>query len=209
MKILGFLGSPRSNGSGSKLLQQALAGAKSAGAETCLFELINLNIDHCRGCGNCFYNNPELEIGICPLKDDMNSILQRYCVADGYIFTSPSYDGNVTSVMKKFLERKIALTYRQKDDFGRIPGPRKPVDFKKKACMIVTANAADEYIEVFGEPCFEMMEGHLMLEQVETIDKLYVGGIENISKEAFAEKLQYCFQTGARLVNEIRNQGRV
>ena len=63
MKILGFLGSPRLNGNCSKLLGKALDGAESAGAETKLFELINYTIMDCRGCSNCFLNNPDLLFG--------------------------------------------------------------------------------------------------------------------------------------------------
>ena len=40
MKVLGFLGSPRLNGFGSKLIRKALEGAASAGAETKLIDNI-------------------------------------------------------------------------------------------------------------------------------------------------------------------------
>jgi hypothetical protein len=39
--------------------------------------------------------------------------------------------------------------------------------FQKKASMIVTVNCSDEYREVMGDPCFETMEGHLMIEEIE------------------------------------------
>lgn len=58
MKIAGFLGSPRLNGNCSTLLRKALDGV-----ETKLFELINYTIMDCRGCSNCFLNNPDLLIG--------------------------------------------------------------------------------------------------------------------------------------------------
>ena len=203
MKILGFLGSPRLNGTCSRLLKEALAGAAGRGAHTKRFDLIKCAIEHCRGCFKCMFDNPELRIGRCPLKDDMASILEQYQEADGYIFASPSYEGYVTSLMKKFLERKIALGYRAKEAFRTIAEARVPAAFKKMASCIVTANCTDEVREIIGDPCFEAMEGHLIVEQVPTVDRLYVGGIEDMTDEVFSEKLSCARQVGIRLVEEI------
>jgi len=203
MMILGFLGSPRVNGKCGKLLQKALEGAESRGAEAKRFELIKCNIKHCMGCFTCWYENHELPIGKCPLKDDMASILEEYIKADGYIFATPVYDMSVTALMKKFLERKIALTYREKDAYAKIGAARVPADFKKMASMIVTGNCSDEYREVMGDPCFEALEAHLIIEQVPTVDKFYVGGVENMTDETFSEKLNESYQMGIRLVEEI------
>ena len=203
MKILGFLGSPRLNGNCSKLLRKALEGAESAGAETKLFELINYNIMDCRGCSNCFLNNPDLLIGECSLKDDVASLLEEYIKADGYLFASPVYDVYVTALMKRFLERKIALTYRVPDSETIMPFSRVPANFKRKASMIVTGNCDDEYSEEMGGPCYEAMESHLMLEQVDTVDMLYVGSVETITEEAFSERMHTAYQMGIRLVKEV------
>jgi multimeric flavodoxin WrbA len=203
MKILGFLGSPRLNGSCSKLLSKALDGAESAGAETKLFKLINYNIMDCRGCSNCFLNNPDLLIGECTLQDDAASILEEYITADGYLFASPVYDMYITALMKRFLERKIALTYRVPDSGTIMPFPRGPANFKKKASMIVTGNCRDELSEGMGGPCYEAMEGHLMIEQVDTVDRLYVGSVETITEEAFSKRMNTAYQMGIRLLAEI------
>ena len=153
MKILGFLGSPRVKGRCCRLLQRALEGAESKGAEVKRFDLIKCNIKYCMGCGNCYEKTPELTIGECPLNDDMASILEEYLQADGYFFSSPTYDVSITALMKTFLERKIALTYK---DGPGMPGPRPGVvaNFEKKASFIVTGNAPDELEEVMGDPCY-------------------------------------------------------
>jgi len=109
----------------------------------------------------------------------------------------------VTSLMKKFLERKIALGYRSKDAYRKIGAARRPANFKKMASFIVTANATDEYQEVMGDPCFEAMESHLFIEQVPTVDRFYVGGVENMSDEKFSDRLNKAYQMGIRLVEEI------
>jgi len=203
MIILGFLGSPRVNGRCSRLLQKSLEGAENEGAQTKRYDLIKLNIMQCCGCLECIFKNHELPIGRCSLHDDMESILKEYMQADGYVFASPVYDGYITALMKKFLERKFALGYRAQEDYGKICAPRSPANFKKMASMIVTGNCADEYREVMGDPCFEAMGGHLIIEQVVTVDRFYVGGIENMTQEIFEEKLATAYQLGARLVNEI------
>jgi multimeric flavodoxin WrbA len=204
MKILGFLGSPKVKGHCSKLLTKALEGAESRGAETKRYDLIKLNIKYCMGCNTCYRNDPELLIGKCPLKDDMASILKEYVKADGYIFSSPVYDANVTALMKTFLERKIMLSYKAPDAYGKIPESRCPSNFTKKAAFIVTGSAVDEYKEVMADPCFEAIEAHLMLEQVDTSLEMYVGGVENITEQRFSERLEEAYRLGAHLVDEIK-----
>jgi len=167
------------------------------------YDLIKCNIMYCRGCCKCFEQNPELTIGKCPLKDDMRSILEEYVQSDGYIFASPAHDLFVTALMKTFLERKIALTY--KEDPAEIPIARSGVraNFMKKASFIVTANAPEELEEVMGNPCYEAFEAGLMLEEVDTQEKLFVGGMPVITDEAFGKKMNEAYQLGINLIEAI------
>jgi len=208
MKILGVLGSPRVKGICSTLLQHALDGAKSQGATVQRVDLINKNIKHCMGCCKCLFDDQSLAIGKCPLKDDMAALLEAYVQADGYILASPTYDGSITALLKKFLERKIALTHRPSEAPATIGAARVPAGFRKKAIMIVTGNCPDEYRELMGDPCFEMMEGHFMIEQVETVGKIYVGGVETLSDETIQEKLEHSFNMGKTLVECIIAESR-
>lgn len=205
MKILGFMGSPRLKGLNAQLIDSALKGAASRGAETRRYDLIKCNIHYCRGCFKCVHENHELPIGKCPLKDDMAGILEDYSSADGYIFTSPVYDVGVTALMKTFLERKFSLFYRQGGDHGKIPAARVPANFKKKVSFIVTGNCHDEYAESMGGPCFEAMESDFFIEQIDTVDKLFIGGVDSISPEQIAAKVKEAFSLGMRLVDAIRN----
>jgi multimeric flavodoxin WrbA len=203
MLILGILGSPRVNGICSRLLQHSLNGAESQGAAIQRVDLIKKNIQHCMGCCKCLFDDQSLAIGRCPLKDDMAALLEEYMQADGYILASPVYDTSITALMKKYLERKMPLSYRAENAYATIGGPRTPWLFKKKALMIVTGNCGDEYRELMGDPCFEMMEGQFMIEQVETIDKFYVGGVENMPEETLSKKLHYAHHMGGTLVERI------
>jgi multimeric flavodoxin WrbA len=129
----------------------------------------------------------------------------EYSSADGYILTSPVYDVGVTAVMKTFLERKFSLFYRQGGDHGKIPAARVPAHFKKKVSFIVTGNCHDEYKESMGGPCFEAMESDFFIEQIDTVDKLFVGGVDNMRREQTAEKVKEAFDLGVHLVDEIIN----
>ena len=131
----------------------------------------------------------------------MADILEDYVRSDGYIFASPVYDLGITALMKTFLERKFPLFFKKTE--VDIPSARVQANFHKKASMFVTGNARDDLREVMGPPCFEALEHHLMIEQVETVDKVYVGGALIINKQILSKRLDEAFTIGTRLVNEL------
>lgn len=201
MKILGFMGSPRLKGLCAQFTENALRGAASAGAETRQFNLAKQHIMYCRGCYKCVHRNHHLPMGICPLRDDMPMILREYLAVDGYIMASPVYDFTVPSVMKAFIERRFPLFYKSKGERG-IPDARVKQNFKKKAFLLATGSAGEEFSEI-AEPCFEVMSGHFMVEEIEVIAKRYVGLIHNVDQQRFAEIMDDMFRLGVRLVQEI------
>lgn len=203
MKILGFMGSPRVKGLNAQLIASALKGAESRGAATGRYDLIKCNIGYCIGCFRCLFENHELPFGICTLKDDMAGILQDYCEADGYILSTPVYDVGMTALMKTFIERKFPLFFKDKEDTVTLPAARRPAQFLKKCALIVTANARDEYRQVMGDPTFEAMEYDFMIEQVEVIERFYVGGAHVMTEEKLAGHLKEAYDIGARLVASI------
>ena len=201
MKVLGIMGSPRMRGLCAQFTESALKGAASKGAEIKQLNLAKYNIMYCRGCYKCVHNNHELPIGICPLRDDMAGILKEYLAADGYIMTSPVYDFTVTSVMKAFVERRFPLYYKEKGQRG-IPNARVKQNFKKKASLIATGSAGEEFASI-AEPCFEVMSGHFMIEEIDVLDQLYVGLIHDVDEKRYKEKMNETFAMGVRVVEEI------
>ena len=188
MKIIAFMGSPRSKGLNGKLLDSALRGAASKGAEVKRYDLVKCNIEYCRGCFRCVHENHDLPIGKCPIHDDMAAILEEYLGSDGYILTTPVYDVGVTAIMKTFLERKFSLFHRKKEDTGKIPAARVTANFQKKVSFIVTGNCTDEFDECMGSPCFEAMESDFFIEQIDTVDRLFVGSADDMTSEILALK---------------------
>jgi len=72
MKVLGIMGSPRVGGNSDILLDEALAGAKDAGAEVEKIILDKKKISGCKDCKKCN------ETGVCVIKDDMLEIPRRF-----------------------------------------------------------------------------------------------------------------------------------
>jgi multimeric flavodoxin WrbA len=114
----------------------------------------------------------------------------------------PVYDMCVTSIMKAFIERRFPLYKKQKGLHGKIPEVRVPQGFAKKAVMLATGDAAEEFAAM-ADPCFDVMSGHFMLEQIDTVAQLYVGHIHNVDEARYTEKMEETFAMGVRLVEEI------
>jgi multimeric flavodoxin WrbA len=103
MKVLGILGSPRVGGNSDILLDQALSGAKDAGAETEKIILCRKKISGCLNCEKCN------ETGICVIQDDMPEIHKKILEAGAVIHSVPVYFWSMTSQMKAYLDRWCAF----------------------------------------------------------------------------------------------------
>ena len=112
MKVIAVNGSPRKTWNTATLLQKALDGAKSVGAETELVHLYDLNFKGCTSCFACKKKDGNFS-GRCAMQDDLTSLLDKITECDGLLLGSPIYFGNVTGEMRSFLERLLfsAMTY--------------------------------------------------------------------------------------------------
>lgn len=106
MKVLAINGSPRKQWNTATLLNKALEGACSKGAETELINLYDLKFVGCTSCFACKLKNGE-SYGNCAFKDDITPILESIEDVDALILGSPIYLGTVTGVIRSFLERLI------------------------------------------------------------------------------------------------------
>ena len=139
--IFAINGSPRKNGNTAQLLQKALEGAASAGAEVKLIQLADLNFSGCRSCFACKkLANPSSS---CILKDDLAEILKELLQADGIIMGSPIYFGAESGLYRNFLERLFFPMLR----YTNPPSSRaeKRIDFGFIYTMNVPENVMDEY----------------------------------------------------------------
>jgi len=96
-KILLISGSPREGNT-----EYILSGIQnSLGDVSELILLRNLSYNHCRGCLACY------ETGECVQCDDMKKIFNKLLKADLIVIGSPLYYGNVSGLMKSFIDRTI------------------------------------------------------------------------------------------------------
>lgn len=104
MKIVAVNGSPRNNWNTSKILQSALEGAKSAGAEISMVHLYEIDFQGCRSCFACKrIGSPSY--ARCGYKDGLAPVLKQVLEADALFLGSPIYFNDVTGAMRAFLER--------------------------------------------------------------------------------------------------------
>src|SRR3989304_7984942 len=99
MKVLGIYGSPRKGGNSDQLLDKALEGAKSAGAEVYRIYARDLKMSGCIECGGCD------RTGKCVLEDDMQSVYPLLEEADIIIISSPIFFYGVTAQLKALSAR--------------------------------------------------------------------------------------------------------
>jgi hypothetical protein len=122
MKVLVFNGSPRkSSGTTDVLLEAFIEGAKSSGADVEKHHIVDLKINGCRGCFNCWWVTP----GECVQKDDMEKILPAIAGADVMLLGTPIYGRNVTHYLQKLLERTFVFSLPEmetRDGETRHPG---------------------------------------------------------------------------------------
>lgn len=106
MKVLFINGSPRKKGNTATLLQKAVDGAISQGAETELIHLYDLNYKGCTSCFACKTKGGK-SYGKCGYKDDLTPILEEIETIHAFILGSPLYYATVSGQMKSFMERLL------------------------------------------------------------------------------------------------------
>jgi len=118
-KVLLISGSNR-NGNTDYILNRI----KNQMSDSELILLKNQNIEYCKGCLACHYQDR------CIIKDDMNEIIDKLIASELIIFGIPNYFDNVTGLFKNFMDRLHPL-YKS----GQI---------KKKKVIFIFVGGGDE-----------------------------------------------------------------
>jgi len=108
MKVLGLVCSPRKGGNTEILVREALGSVESAGGETELITVAGKKLSGCQGCESC------LSTGVCCIEDDMQDIHRAMISADGIVFGTPVYFGNVSSQAKAVIDRTYCMVFTKK-----------------------------------------------------------------------------------------------
>ncbi len=146
MKITAFNGSPRGAKSATNVMvEEFLAGAREAGAETESILLSEMEIKHCVGCFTCWTKTP----GICAIDDDMNALIEKYIGSDVAVIATPVYIGTTTGIMKDFMDRIIPIIdpHFTIDENGMM---HHPMRYEKYPNLVVISNCGFAGMEQFG-----------------------------------------------------------
>jgi len=155
VKILAVNGSPRKRWNTAMLLEKALEGAASRGAETELIHLYDLDFKGCTSCFGCKLKGGK-SYGRCAMTDGLTPILEKLADADAFLLGSPIYFGTVSGEMRSFMERLLFpyLVYTRPP--GSLFGRMIPTAF------IYTMNVSEETMKEYQYPVhFRMNENYL------------------------------------------------
>lgn len=212
MKIIGINGSPRKGWNTHLLVEAALKGATSRGAET---ELIHLYDMRFRGCVSCFACKQKGSAGHCAFADELLPVLGAIGRCDALVLGSPVYIGEVTSSMRALVERLTFQYITYQSGGGTFFDRRIPV------LSIYTMNVSEEEMRKNGyDQKFAFYEGRynqllggpartlVVTETLQTEDygkyemKMFDGAARKKRREeVFPADLQKAFDLGADLTN--------
>jgi len=143
MKLIAINGSPRKNENTATLLNKALEGAASQGAETELIHLFDQDYKGCISCFACKLKNGK-SYGKCAVIDELTPILEKVANADAIILGSPIYFGAVTGSMRSFIERFMFPYLVYDKSYSSLFGRKIPTGF------IYTMNVTKEQMKAAG-----------------------------------------------------------
>lgn len=181
MKVLGISGSPRKGGNTDVLLEKALEGARSSGAETEKIVLNELNIAPCQ---EEEYEKVTDE-GFSVVNDDIHIIFQKIRECDALLLASPIFFGSLSGQTKIMIDRFqcvwVSKTLHGKDMFSdKKPGGFICVeattreDFFDNAKEIVGHFFATVNVNKKGEVlCMGVDRKASVLEKPEKLDEAY------------------------------------
>lgn len=106
MKAMAINGSPRKQWNTATLLNKALEGAASQGAETELVHLYDYDFKGCKSCFACRLKGGK-SYGRCAQRDGITPVLERIEKCDALILGTPIYMGTATGEMRCFYERAL------------------------------------------------------------------------------------------------------
>ncbi|NIM04269.1 MAG: flavodoxin family protein [Armatimonadetes bacterium] len=123
MTVLGLMGSPKAKGNADLLLDRALAGAESAGAETEKLVAAKLNMAPCIACRGCE------AAGECVVRDGMTEVYPKLENADAIIVATPIHFMGMPAQLKALVDRCQPFWVR-KYRFSR------PIEKRRKGLFI-------------------------------------------------------------------------
>lgn len=160
MKILAFNGSPRTNGSTSKIIDAICLGAAEKGHSYKTVNLYQLKFSGCRGCRAC----SEGKVEYCVLNDEFSELIPDIIAADCLVIGSPVYFGHITGHTKNLVDRfftfvETGFKIRHIND--------------KKVITVLTSGAPTDYFKSISDDYMKQWLGKFM--QMNIVDQIVQG----------------------------------
>ena len=166
MKVVGIYGSPRKGGNTDLLLDKALEGATSAGAEVTQIYARKLKMVGCLECGGCD------KTGKCVVKDDMQDVYPLLESADVIFLASPIFFYGVSAQVKAIIDRAQAAWAKRM--LEKTSAERKHYDSGKGYFIATGAtkgknlfDGAEMVVKYFFDALDMSYEGGLLFRQID------------------------------------------
>ncbi len=130
-------GSPRQNWNTSKMCGSFAKGIETKGIEAEIINLYEINFKGCRSCFACKLKNGK-SFSKCAYPDELTPLLNKIAQSDGLIFASPIYFGDVTGIMRCFIER-LMFPFFQYEEGHPSTSPK-----KFPTAVIYTMNVSED-----------------------------------------------------------------
>jgi len=186
LRVLGIMGSPRIKGNTDLLMDEALRGARSQGADVEKLVVDKLNIAPCKEYYGC------LRDGNCVIRDDMDVIYPKLLSADVVIIGSPMFFYALSAQVKALMDRCQALWAR------KYVLKQSPSDSNRKGAFIGVGATRGE----------KLFDGSILTVRyffqaigVNYVDELLIRGVDKKGEiKEHPTALEDAFELGKRLV---------
>lgn len=207
-KIVVIDGGPRRNMNTAQLLKKFAEGAQSADGEVNTVRLYDLDYKGCMSCMACKLKGKASNV--CRFKDALTPLLEEIADADALVLGSPIYFGEVTGLMRAFLER-LSFPWLSYNDYSMTAPKRMPV------LLVTTMNGTPErnnsngfgtmeycIASAFGEP--QRIVAYNTC-QVVKYDNYELGSFSEEAKHAWRdvhweEDLEKAFEVGRQMAGQ-------
>ena len=208
MKTIIINASPRKKWNTAEIMESAMKGAESVGAEVEYINLYDLVFKGCRSCLICKMKDKTK--GKCYWKDDLSPLIEKILDADTLLIGSPIYFGHPTSEFRALIERLIFCVMSYDDGTSYYTG-------KVNVGIFYTMNAPIEYYQqsmketlASYEFLFSFLNGEVITYpvcdtlQVKDYSKYNMAGFSQEAKEKqlilqFPNDIEKAFEIGAKL----------
>jgi multimeric flavodoxin WrbA len=183
-KIIAIVGTYRKNGITDSAVEEILSAARQCGSETEKIYLIDKHIEYCLNCRKCTQDFGAYR-GKCCQKDDLEEILEKIEMADGFVLASPVNLYNVTAVTRKFIERLVCFAYWP---WGKAGSPKVRSKVKNKNAVYVTVTAMPAIMQILFTGGPRILKTVAKLLGAKKVIPLVIGMVAVNEKESLPEK---------------------